>query len=200
MHLGGVRIAAVGVLVLLAFGCGLRGGKGSRDRAAVNDRMAQHWAHKVCDDGVAPGATCGTIAEEVFSPASRKDFIVSICREPFGPMSPGCRTRFDDMWAARLEERYSFAPQSTIGIRCRAHPKECGDPAVLEEWFREAHNGALLDKAGAELKTIEEKEEDRANTRRAIAEAMASYPQRSPTLHCTSRTSFGGREVETNCQ
>ncbi|HPH64583.1 MAG TPA: hypothetical protein PLF40_02520 [Kofleriaceae bacterium] len=90
----------------------------------------------VSDDyGTEAVQACGLIATTVEAPAFRAKFQSELCGK-----RTDCDAQFNEMFVARLIERYVLADWRAINLHCKAYPMECNSFSALEGWSRESHN------------------------------------------------------------
>ena len=75
------------------------------------------------------------IAREYGFPAFRAKFQSELCGK-----RTDCDAQFNEMFVARLIERYVLADWRAINLHCKAYPMECNSFSALEGWSRESHN------------------------------------------------------------
>ena len=74
---------------------------------------------------------CGLILNEIATADYWARFVESLCA---GQADDQCRRKFNEMFAARMSERYTMANSAALETHCRAYPIECTDMRTVEVW------------------------------------------------------------------
>lgn len=135
----------------------------------------------------------------------KADFVKEFCG---GKMTATCKSKYNEMVTARIEEQYPEADFAAVSRTCRAHPKACKTPVLMEYQVHLNHSESLsqaraVASAREQAATRERKrqfwknwanEMDRQRERNERQEAVAE----SKKVSCTSSRQFNG-DVNTNC-
>ncbi len=161
---------------------------------------------QVHSNGVSVQQPCGMVVVEILSDEAITTFLKKVCG---GTNSPECAQQHQDMFLARLEERYAFANWGLVLNKCKAYPIECKRWMNIEFWATESHNEGVLEWARtafaqsneyyqAQYEQAYAEERERRQEIGVAAQAFAAAFAPKPSINCTTNT-FGSTST-TTCQ
>jgi hypothetical protein len=131
---------------------------------------------------------CGLISAEVFHPDFVHVFAARVCS---GSLDATCEERHQQMFFARVEERYTHADYDAVDRHCQAWPLKCQSARDLELIVLASHNDSVRANGQSRLAQIDADEErafDRAERReheRLERERFAEDDERRRTMAFT---------------
>jgi hypothetical protein len=142
---------------------------------------------------------CGMVIAQLTANSSMQQFIAQVCG---GVDDAACLNRFEQMFLARLRDRYGFADWNEVSNKCTAYPVDCKQWSQIEFWTLESHNANVTKWGEAQMERTNEQYQaqfeqayvEELEHRQRVAAVFqgfadglaASAP--APTVHCTSNT------------